>query len=188
MLYWSCLFWFLNTGSLCKPHWSILLLHCSVLCKLTKTAKWWSFNVGIWQILSVKTACFTKDIYFLHSYVMLISLTRVLPTCSVLLLRVTAFPSISVGDMVTAPLAVASSDTNSCPSPLPMSGTSLASTLFRLEERVVEDPVILDKVTRDDGLGDSFSLKKAQQSNKFTKWKKKIVIPQTEKENKYSQV
>ncbi len=72
----------------------------------------------------------------------------------------------SVGDIVTAPLAVASSDTSSCPSPLPTSGTSLASTstLFLLEEREEEDPAILETVTRGDGLGDSLSLKEAHQS------------------------
>lgn len=88
------------------------------------------------------------------------SLNKVLHTCSLSFVSVTAFPSMSVGDMVTAPVAVASSDTRSCPSPLPTSGTSLASTLFLLEEREEEDPVILETVTRDDGLGDSFSLKK----------------------------
>lgn len=70
----------------------------------------------------------------------------------------------SVGDMVTAPLAVASSETSSCPSPLAFSATPLASTLFLLEERDEEDPVSLDTVTRADGLGDSFSLKQASQS------------------------
>lgn len=65
----------------------------------------------------------------------------------------------SVGDMVTAPVAVASSDTSSCPSPLPTSGLSLGSALFLLEEREEEDPVILETVIRGDGLGDSFSLK-----------------------------
>lgn len=93
------------------------------------------------------------------------SLSPVFNTCSVSLVSVTAFPSMSVGDMVTAPLAVASSDTSSCASPLPTSGTSIASTstLFLLE-REEEDPVILETVTRDDGLGDSFSLKEAQHS------------------------
>lgn len=68
----------------------------------------------------------------------------------------------SVGDMVTAPVAVASSDTSNCSSPLPISGISLASALFLLEEREDEDPVNLDTVTREDGLGDSFSLKQEE--------------------------
>lgn len=82
-------------------------------------------------------------------------------------MSVTAFPSMSVGDMVTAPVAVASSDTSNCSSPLPISGISLtsASALFLLEEREDEDPVNLDTVTREDGLGDSFSLK-----NRRRKW------------------
>lgn len=67
----------------------------------------------------------------------------------------------SVGDMDTPPLAVASSDTSNCPSPLSTSETSWASILFLLEEREEEDPVILATVTRDDGLGDSFSLREA---------------------------
>lgn len=78
----------------------------------------------------------------------------------------------SVGDMVTAPLAVASSETSSCPSPISTSGTSLASTLFLLEEREEEDPVILETATLGDGLGDSFSLKEDHQlvaDNKRTK-------------------
>lgn len=77
-------------------------------------------------------------------------------------MSVTAFPSMSVGDMVTAPVAVASSDTSNCSSPLPISGISLASALFLLEEREDEDPVNLDTVTREDGLGDSFSLKQEE--------------------------
>ncbi len=69
----------------------------------------------------------------------------------------------SVEDMETAPLAVASSDTNSSPSPLSTSGTSLGSARFLLDVREEEDPVILETVTRDDGLGDSFSLKEAHE-------------------------
>lgn len=65
----------------------------------------------------------------------------------------------SVGDMETPLLAVASSDTSN--SPLSTSETSWASILFLLEEREEEDPVILATVTRDDGLGDSFSLREA---------------------------
>lgn len=67
----------------------------------------------------------------------------------------------SVGEMVTAPLAVASSDTSSWPS-IPASDKSAASisSLFLLV-REEEDPVTLETVTRDDGLGDSFSLKAA---------------------------
>lgn len=87
----------------------------------------------------------------------------VLHTCSVSFVSVTAFPSMSVGDMVTAPLAVASSETSSCPSPISTSGTSLASTLFLLEEREEEDPVILETATLGDWLGDSFSLKEDHQ-------------------------
>lgn len=73
----------------------------------------------------------------------------------------------SVGDMVTAPVAVASSDTSNCSSPLPISGISLtsASALFLLEEREDEDPVNLDTVTREDGLGDSFSLKQEEKND-----------------------
>lgn len=68
--------------------------------------------------------------------------------------------------MVTAPLAVASSDTSSCSSPLPTSGTSLASTstLFLLDVREEDDPVTLDTVTRPDGLGESFSLEETHKA------------------------
>lgn len=60
--------------------------------------------------------------------------------------------------MVTAPLAVASSDTSSFPSP-PSSGTSLASTRFLLDEREEELPPTLETDTCADGLGDNFSLR-----------------------------
>lgn len=92
-----------------------------------------------------------------------IRLNQLLHTCSVSLVSVIFFPSMSVGDMVTAPVAVASSDTSSCPSPLPTSGFSFSSALFLLEERDDEDPVILETVIRGDGLGDSLSLKERQQ-------------------------
>lgn len=96
-------------------------------------------------------------------------------TCSVSLVRVTAFPFMSVGNMVTAPLAVASSDTSSFPSPPPTSGISLHSTRFLLEEREEELPVILETETWLDGLGDNFSLR-YKQTNKQTALKKKEYV------------
>lgn len=67
-------------------------------------------------------------------------------------------PSMSVGDMETPALAVASSDTSSWPSAGSAPDTSWASTLFLLEEREEEEPLILATVTLDVGLGDNFSL------------------------------
>lgn len=72
-------------------------------------------------------------------------------------MSVTAFPLMSVGAMLTEPVAVASSDTSSFPSP-PPSGASLASARFRLEEREEELALTLETDTCADGLGDSFSL------------------------------
>lgn len=64
----------------------------------------------------------------------------------------------SVGQMLTDPVDVASSDTNSCSSACPASSWASTSDHFLLVEREEEDPVTLETVTRAEGLGDSLSL------------------------------
>lgn len=78
--------------------------------------------------------------------------------------------------MLTAPLAVASSDTSSFPSP-PPSGTSLASTRFLLE-REEELPLTLETDTCADGLGDNFSLR-SKKKNVLRGWEDTVNISGT---------